>query len=167
MRVGGTCWRRRAVQILLRAPTRLYAANAGWLLGRRFLCLTHVGRRSARPYRTVLELIGPGPGADELVVIAGRGPEADWYRNVRADPRVEIAHARRRFAAVCRTLDEPDAVRVLSDYEWRHRWIAPVLRDLLGRLAGWWYDGSDDARRRLVRALPLVAIRPISLCRTR
>ena len=38
------------------APARLYDAGLGWLLGERFLCLTHVGRRSGHRYRTVLEV---------------------------------------------------------------------------------------------------------------
>jgi deazaflavin-dependent oxidoreductase (nitroreductase family) len=150
------------MQTLLRAPTLLYTANVGWLLGPRFLCLTHIGRHSARRYRTVLEVIGLDPGADEIVVLAGRGTRADWYQNVQVNPQVEIVHGRRRFPAVCRTLDETDAVRVLSGYERRNRWSAPVLRHLLGRLAGSRYDGSDGARRRLVHQLPLVAIRPAS-----
>lgn len=43
---------------LLRAPARLYDWHAGWILGRRFLRLTHVDRRSGRHYHTMLEVIG-------------------------------------------------------------------------------------------------------------
>jgi hypothetical protein len=38
----------RIARRLVRAPARLYDWNAGWLLGHRFLRLTHVGRRSGR-----------------------------------------------------------------------------------------------------------------------
>lgn len=46
------------LRVIFRAPVRLYEHNLGWLLGRRFVCLTHIGRRSGRRYRTVLEAIG-------------------------------------------------------------------------------------------------------------
>ena len=38
--------------------------------------------------------------------------------------------------------------------------MAPIVRRVLSRLLGWRYDGSEDARRRLVCQLPLVAFRP-------
>jgi hypothetical protein len=48
----------RVVRAIFRAPVRLYDHGLGRLLGRRFLCLTNVGRTFGRHYRTVLELIG-------------------------------------------------------------------------------------------------------------
>ena len=44
------------MRTLYRVPTYLYEHDLGWLFGRRFLCLTHVGRRSGRRYRTVIEV---------------------------------------------------------------------------------------------------------------
>ena len=55
---------------------------------------------------------------------------------------------------------EAEAAMVMAGYEQRNRLAAPLVRMVLSRLAGWRYDGSDAARRRLVRALPLVAFRP-------
>jgi deazaflavin-dependent oxidoreductase (nitroreductase family) len=146
------------VRLLFSAPTRLYDRNLGWLLGRRFLCLTHVGRRSGRRYRTVLEVVGAK--ADEFYVIAGFGPSSDWYRNIQAAQPVEVVVGRRRFRPACRWPDESEAAAVVADYEHRNRAITPVVRFLLGKLLGWRYDGSRTARQRLVRQLPMVAIRP-------
>ncbi len=86
------------VRLLFRAPTRLYDRGLGWLLGKRFLCLTHVGRKSRRRYRTVLEVIGTDPASGEVMVIAGMGLSSDWYRNIQANPAVEVVIGRRRFA---------------------------------------------------------------------
>jgi deazaflavin-dependent oxidoreductase (nitroreductase family) len=154
---------RRPGQILrpvLRLPGLLYDVKAGWLLGHRFLRLTHVGRRSGRRYRTVLEVIGTGSAPGEVIVIAGFGPSADWYRNLQAHPAIEVAIARQRFRPAHRVLSEPEAVAVLADYERRNRWAAPLVRRTLTWLVGWHYDGTDDARRRLAHELPLVALRP-------
>lgn len=48
---------RGLVKRLLRLPALLYERDLGWLLGHRFLLLTHRGRTSGRTYRTVLEVL--------------------------------------------------------------------------------------------------------------
>ncbi|MBV9160915.1 MAG: nitroreductase family deazaflavin-dependent oxidoreductase [Pseudonocardiales bacterium] len=146
--------------MFLRAPARLYDWRCGWLLGHRFLRLTHVGRNSGRRYQTILEVIGTGPAVNEFLVVAGLGRAADWYRNLRATPPVEVAIGRSRFRPVHRILNVEEAVAALTDYERRNRWITPVIRRMLSWLLGWRYDGSGPARQRLVRELPIVAFRP-------
>ncbi len=145
---------------VLEAPTYLYDAHAGWLLGRRFLRLTHIGRRSGRRYRTMLEVIGKDDRTGEVLVIAGLGRSAQWLRNVQAGKAVEVAIARRRFRPVYRMLAPQEASEALADYERRNRWLAPVVRRLLSQLVGWPYDGSTAARLQLVSELPVVGFRP-------
>lgn len=118
-------------------PARLYDWNAGWLLGHRVLRLTHIGRRSGRHYQTVLEVIGIGSAPGEVIVMAGRGRSADWYRNLLAHPAIEVAIARERFRPAHRVLSEPEVVAVLADYEAHHRFVAPVVRRTLTWLVGW------------------------------
>ncbi|MBB2502287.1 nitroreductase family deazaflavin-dependent oxidoreductase [Amycolatopsis echigonensis] len=129
-------------------------------MGKRFLCLTHFGRKSGRRYRTVLEVVGLRPGTGEVLAIAGLGPSSDWFRNIQAAPAAEVAIGRRKFVPSCRILDEPEAVDAIADYERRNLLLRPVLRPVLSRLLGWRYDGSDAARHRLVQQLPIVAFRP-------
>ncbi|WP_406636712.1 nitroreductase family deazaflavin-dependent oxidoreductase [Amycolatopsis sp. WGS_07] len=148
------------VRTLFKAPAKLYDRDLGWLLGKRFLCLTHVGRKSGRRYRTVLEVIGLRPETDEVLAIAGLGPSSDWYRNIQAAPAVEVALGRRRFVPEHRILDETEAASALADYERRNRLLRPVLHPVLSKLLGWRYDGSAAARRRMAQQLPIVAFRP-------
>lgn len=145
---------------VFKAPAKLYDHDLGWLLGKRFLCLTHFGRKSGRRYRTVLEVIGLRPGTREVLAIAGLGPYSDWFRNIQAAPAAEVAIGRRKFVPSYRILDEPEAVDAIADYERRNLLLRPVLRPVLSRLLGWRYDGSDAARHRLVQQLPIVAFRP-------
>ncbi|MEP7089752.1 MAG: nitroreductase family deazaflavin-dependent oxidoreductase [Nocardioidaceae bacterium] len=145
---------------LLRSPARLYDWNLGWLLGHRFVRLTHVGRRSGRHYQTMLEVIGTRTNPTEVIVIAGLGRSADWYQNIQAGPAVEIAIGALRWCPTFRELDESEAARTLADYERRSRFVAPLVRRALSWLVGWRYDGSDEGRRRLVAELPIVAFRP-------
>lgn len=145
---------------LLQAPARLYDWNAGWILGRRFLRLTHVGRRTGRRYRTMLEVVGEDRERHELIVIAGLGRRAQWYRNVLAGGAVEVAIGHERFAPAIRALDAVEAAAVLAEYERRNRYIAPLVRRALSWLVGWRYEGTEAGRRRLAADLPMVALRP-------
>ena len=151
----------RATRFLLQLPTHLYDWHAGWLLGGRFLRLTHVGRQSGRRYQTMLEVVGTDKASGELVVVAGFGPSSDWFQNINAAPPAEIAIESRRFRPEHRILDQTEAAAVLADYERRNRLLAPIVRMVPSRLLGWRYDGGPTARRRLVRQLPVVAIRPL------
>jgi deazaflavin-dependent oxidoreductase (nitroreductase family) len=151
----------RSTRLLLRLPTHLYDWHLGWLLDGRFLRLTHLGRRSGRRYQTVLEVVGSDRETEQITVMSGFGPSANWFRNLQAAPAVEVAIGRRRYRRPQhRILEETEAARVLAEYERRNRLIAPIVRLALGWLAGWPYDGSDAARARLVRQLPMVAFRP-------
>ena len=145
---------------MLRQPVRLYDWHAGWVLGRRFLLLTHVGRRSGRRYRTALEVIGTHPGTGEILVMSGFGRTADWFRNVLATPPAELEIGRERFVPVARELPEDEAVAAFAAYEQRNRWMAPIMNRVLTRMLGWPYDGSDEARRKTVHELPIVGFRP-------
>jgi deazaflavin-dependent oxidoreductase (nitroreductase family) len=145
---------------LLRLPVLLYQWRLGWLLGHRFLLLIHVGRRTGRVRRTVLEVLEFDSDSGTAVVMAGFGRRSDWYRNLQARPPLQVVVGRRSFTPARRELPEREAVAVLAGYERRNRLLAPVVRAVLGRLAGWPYDGSESARRRLVAERPLVALWP-------
>ncbi|HUA48904.1 MAG TPA: nitroreductase family deazaflavin-dependent oxidoreductase [Solirubrobacteraceae bacterium] len=146
----------------LRAPAVLYDWNLGWLLGRRFLRLTHRGRRSGRSYRVMLEVIGHDRARHEVFVMVGLGRRAQWYRNVIAGGAVELAIGGERFRPDYRELAPAEAAAVFDGYERRNRLLAPIVRAVLSRLVGWRYDGSPPARERLVSELPVLAFRPAS-----
>jgi deazaflavin-dependent oxidoreductase (nitroreductase family) len=145
---------------LLRAPAYLYRWRCGWLLGRRFLLLVHVGRRTGLRRETVLEVMEYRDEGPEVVVMSAFGPKADWLLNTQAASGAEVVIGSRRFAAAHRVLGVDEAVRVIAGYEQRNRLIAPVIRAALSCLLGWRYVGSDLDRRWLVAHLPLVAFRP-------
>ena len=106
----------------------------------------------------MLEVIGQDRARREVYVMAGFGRSADWYRNLHANSVAEVAIGQRHFRAIWRELDDAEAADVLADYERRNALLAPIVRVVLSRLAGWPYDGSADARRRLVSQLPVIAL---------
>lgn len=100
----------------------------------------------------MLEVIGENRDSPEVVVIAGLGRSAQWYRNLQVREAAEVAIARDRFVPVHRELGESDASAVLAEYERRNRDAAPLVRLVLSPLVGWRYDGSESMRLRLVRS---------------
>jgi deazaflavin-dependent oxidoreductase (nitroreductase family) len=145
---------------LFRAPVNLYRWNFGRLLGHRFLLLTHIGRRTGLRRHTVLEVMEYRKEGPEAVVMSAFGRNADWLRNIEAAPAPEVVIGSQHFVAAHRFLDEEEAIRVITGYEQRNWFIAPIIRAVLTRLLGWRYDGSEGARRRLAAQLPLIAFRP-------
>jgi deazaflavin-dependent oxidoreductase (nitroreductase family) len=124
------------VRWIVRAPVTLYRARAGFVFGTRMLMLEHTGRKTGARRYVVLEVIDrPRPGT--YVVVSGFGTRAQWFRNVRADPRVRVWLGSRRPApATARPLDRGEAVSALAAYAPRHprAWAAlkPVFEETLG-----------------------------------
>jgi deazaflavin-dependent oxidoreductase (nitroreductase family) len=142
------------------APNRVYEAGFGWVLGHRFLRLTHTGRRSGRQHHVVVEVVRYDRRTGEATVVSGFGPLADWYRNVTAGGPALVDFGRGPRPARHRVLSPTEAEQVYAAYERRNVLISPLVRWTLTALLGWRYDGSVAARRRMVGELPMLAFRP-------
>jgi deazaflavin-dependent oxidoreductase (nitroreductase family) len=88
---------RGMVRFGLKLPLVLYRLHLGWLLGQRFLRLTHVGRKSGKHYRTVVEVVDHDPVTDSYIVTSGWGEKSDWFRNIQKTPEVMINVGRRQL----------------------------------------------------------------------
>jgi deazaflavin-dependent oxidoreductase (nitroreductase family) len=106
---------RGLLRLALRLPIWLYRARLGWLLGDRFLLLTHIGRKSGLPRQAALEVVRHDRATDTYIIASGWGEKADWYRNIRHTPAVTIASGGRRWAAWAEPLSKDTAER-----EFRH-----------------------------------------------
>ncbi|MEP7191824.1 MAG: nitroreductase family deazaflavin-dependent oxidoreductase [Actinomycetota bacterium] len=152
----------QALVVLFGLPRHLYRLGWGWVLGHRFLQLTHTGRSSGRTYQTILEVVHYDPDSQEATVLSGFGPGADWLRNVQANDQAEISIGRSSFTATHRMVPVEEAMATFAAYERRNRLVSPVVRLVLSRLLGWRYDGTESARRKAAVQLPSVAFRPSS-----
>jgi deazaflavin-dependent oxidoreductase (nitroreductase family) len=144
----------RLARLLLKAPVLIFRWHLGFLLGRRFLLVTHVGRRSGQTYQTVVEVVGSR--GRRWYVMSGFGRTSDWYLNVREAGTAEVGVGRGASRVKVRELDTAAAVDVIAAYERRNRLIAPVIRRALSRQVGWRYTGTDSERGRLVSQLPIL-----------
>ena len=150
------CRPKGIVRLLLRLPIFLYRRHLGWLLGHRFLLLTHRGRKSGRIRRTVLEVVRFDPATRESIVVSAWGMRADRYRNIQAAPALKIQTGTECYVPVQRILSADEAYACLSAFERDH----PIEAWILPHLLGIPYDGSDSAKRALVAAVRLVGFRP-------
>lgn len=144
--------------VAFRLPIYLYHLHVGWLLGHRFLLLTHRGRKSGRVRQTVLEVVSYDPRTRESVVVSGWGERADWYRNIQASPALEIQTGRDRYVPTQRILSADEAYDVMVDYERR---LPTPARPLVRRL-GFTVSGSEEEQRAHAAKLLMVAFRPRS-----
>jgi deazaflavin-dependent oxidoreductase (nitroreductase family) len=121
---------------LMRAPIWIYKAHAGAVFGSRLLMLEHIGRKSAARRYVVLEVVDH-PTPDSYLVASGFGAKAQWFRNIKANPRVRVytrSHA--PVPATARMLSPQEADRALGAYINAHpqAWerFRPVLERTLG-----------------------------------
>ena len=141
-------WRR-----VLHLPVHLFRWRLGWLLGDRFLLLTHQGRRSGRRYQTPIEVVVHDRDAGEYLVCSGTGPRADWYRNLQAHPALEVQVRNRAWTPRQRLLTQDEAAEAFGAYERDHPKTAAKLLRSMGNS----YDGTDAGRRAMMAEMPMVA----------
>jgi deazaflavin-dependent oxidoreductase (nitroreductase family) len=83
--------------LVFRLPLPLYRAGWGWLfLGRAFLVVTHVGRRTGEQHATAAMVLAEDETTGEAVICSVWGQRTDWIRNLHAHPttRVQIEGTR-------------------------------------------------------------------------
>ncbi len=121
----------KLLRLALRLPILFYRFHLGWLLGERFLLLTHTGRKSGIKRQSVIEVIRHDKISNIYIVASGFGHKSDWLLNITQNSAVFITVKRRTLSARARVLSEEDAARELRDYAKRHpiafRWLSRIL----------------------------------------
>ena len=147
----------KALRFGLRLPIWLYRAHLGWLLGNRFLMLTHTGRKSGQTHQTVIEVVQHRKDTDTYYVVSGWGAKSDWYQNIRKIPSVSIHVGGRTFQSKAEFIPVEEAVDILKTYARAHPVAFNELSGLfLGERAK---PGGDDVQR-IAQKMPMVAFHP-------
>lgn len=138
----------------LRLPILLFRAGLGPLFGRRLLLLHHVGRLTGLDRRVVLEVVSHDPVNVSWNVASGFGARADWYQNLRHQPKTVIQIGNRPHAVTARFLSPDDGADIMADYARRHPRTASRLCAFIGLPA----DGSEASFREAGRSIPFVRL---------
>lgn len=143
-------------KFFFRAPLFLYRIGLGGLLGKRFLLLNHIGRKSGKARQTVLEVVNYDETADTYYIASGFGKRSDWYRNILAHPQIDIQVGWRKMSVTAVPLTPEESGQAMVDYARRY----PTAAKNLGKLIG--YDVSTEEEYRTVgrESIPFIALRP-------
>ncbi len=134
------------VRVISQLNIWVYRATGGrvggrFLRGAPVLLLTTQGRRSGQPRTAPLLYLEDG---GRIVVVASKGGMSHhplWYRNVEANPEVEVEIGREKQRMVA---------RVATDSEKRELWPKVVAM----------YRDYDDYQARTERKIPVVILMP-------
>ena len=142
----------------LRVPILLYRMKLGWLLGDRFLLLTHIGRKSGRPHQTVIEVVQHEEHSDTYHVVSGWGERSDWFQNIQKNPSVTIHVGNRQFQAQAMFIPLAKAMEVMEAYAREH----PIaFKELSSLFLGQEMKPGREAAKELAERMPMVAFRPV------
>ncbi|MFF7980157.1 nitroreductase family deazaflavin-dependent oxidoreductase [Streptomyces sp. NPDC007901] len=143
-------WRRQAARL----PIALFRCGLGRLFGGRLLLLHHTGRVTGLQRRVVLEVVEYDPVAGSWTVASGFGPQAAWYRNLRADPKTLVNVGNRGYAVTARFLTPGEGAEIMARYAHRR----PRTAHRLCAFMGFTPDGTDTGYREIGRATPFVRL---------
>ncbi len=141
----------------LRLPIWLYRIKLGWLLGNRFLMLTHTGRKSGLPRQTVIEVVQHDKETDTFYVVSGWGKKSDWYQNICKSPSVTVRVGGRKFRASAKFIPLPKEIEIMEAYARDH---PMAFSELTSLFLGERMKPGTDAPRRVAEKMPMVAFQP-------
>ena len=138
----------------LRLPIILYRLRLGWLLGDRFLMLTHTGRKSGLARQTIIEVVKHDKETNTYYVASGWGEKSDWYQNIRKTPQVTVQVRGRKFQTTAEFIPVEKAIDIVNDYAREH----PIaFNELSGLFLGERMKKGSDAPERVAKKMPMVA----------
>lgn len=146
------------LRAFLRLPISLYRFGLGWMLGNRFLLLTHTGRRSGLSRQVVLEVVDYEKETGVFYVAAAWREKADWYLNILKNPRVKLQVGNRHFEADAGPISGAEAQKILWAYARRH---PAAFRELTLVMLGERLPPSYETCGRLAESVPVIALKPV------
>jgi len=120
------------------------------------MLITTSGRRTGRPHRVMVDVLGHDEATDTYYVEAAYGGRADWYRNIQATPVFQAQVGRRRFAARAARLSTAQAGELLVAFSHRR----PTCTRVALRLVGVRVRTDDDVRQ-LAPAVLILVVTPL------
>ncbi len=141
---------------LSRFPPRvLYRLGLGPIYGRLVLLLTTTGRKSGLPHVTPLQY---EEVEGKIMVGAARGQQADWVRNIVANPEVKVRIKSRRFAGRAETVTDPVQITDFLALRLRRH---PKMIGLILRMAGLPAKATRTQLEEYASRRVLVVIHPV------
>jgi deazaflavin-dependent oxidoreductase (nitroreductase family) len=139
----------------MKMPLVLYRLGLGWVLGGRFMQVTHIGRQSGKTYRTVLAVLKFDRSSSEIMVVSP-WKKSNWYRNIQVNSALEVETAGIRYVPTQRSLLPEEIAELLIEFRQKN----PIFSRMVARIPGWKIDSTYEEFLELARTLHGVAFRP-------
>jgi deazaflavin-dependent oxidoreductase (nitroreductase family) len=137
-------------------PQLLYAIGLGPIFGRLVLLLTTTGRKSGKARITPLqyeEIDG------NIYVASMRGVQADWFRNIEANPKVRVRVKSRQFEGIGEPVTDPSRIADFLEFRLRNH---PKMIGAILQSEGLPKKPSRAELEKYAATKAMVIIRPIS-----
>jgi deazaflavin-dependent oxidoreductase (nitroreductase family) len=135
-----------------RMPIWIYRLGLGGLLGKRFLLLTHVGKKTGLERQTVLEIVQCNPAQGEYYVVSGFGVRSHWYQNIKSNPAVKIQVGYQFFQADAFQLNPQAAGQIILEYAEKH----PQALKGLSKMIGYKIEHTREGYLAFGRQIPVI-----------
>ncbi len=142
---------------LFKMPILQYKLGLGWMIGSYVLLLTTTGRKTGKARCTPLEYIY-NKETDSYRIAAGWGGKTDWYRNLKANPKVHVQVGRREFDAVAEIASDKEVGEYMMMVSSRH----PRMDKVWSRWSDKPVDGTFESYVHAAKFFPSVWLRPKS-----
>ncbi len=134
----------------------LYALGLGPLIGKIILLLTTNGRKSGQPRVTPLQYEKIG---EKYYLGSARGTRSDWYKNLEADPRLEVRVKNLHFRGMAELVT--DRSRIADFLEVRIQRHPHMMGLLMQKAHGLPKRPSRDQLEELAASEAMVVITPL------
>jgi deazaflavin-dependent oxidoreductase (nitroreductase family) len=143
-------------RVFFRAPIWFYRLGLGVLFGKRMLLLQHTGRKTGLTRQAVLEVVQLLPETNSYIVVAGFGPQSQWYQNILANPQADVQVGWKKWKVVAEQLSPQAGAAAFVDFCKRN----PGEAKLAG-LLGFEVDGSEEDYRQMGEMMNFVCLIPV------
>lgn len=141
---------------IFKMPILQYRLGMGWMIGRYVLLLTTIGRTSGKPRRTPLEYEYDREN-DRYRIAAGWGGNTDWFKNLKANPKVHVRVGRREFDSVAEFATDAEVAQYMMNVSKRH----PRMDRVWNRWSDTPVDGTFESYVHAAKFFPSVWLKPL------
>ena len=140
---------------LFKMPILQYKLGMGWMIGKYVLLLTTTGRKSGLPRQTPLEFEYDKEN-DRYRIAAGWGGNTDWFKNLKANPKVHVQVGMRKFNAVAEIASDEKVAQFMMGVSKRH----PRMDQTWNRWSDKPVDGTFESYVHAAKFFPSVWLSP-------
>ena len=141
---------------LFKMPILQYKLGMGWMIGKYVLLLTTTGRKTGKPRHTPLEYEYDQEN-DRYRIAAGWGGNTDWYKNLKANPKVHVQVGRKKFETIAQLASDEEVAHYMMNVSRRH----PSMDQTWNRWSDKPVDGTFESYIHAAKFFPSVWLKPI------